>query len=425
MCLMAIPLGLGAGCVDSALNNYVSIHYNATVMSFLHCFYGVGVMVSPYIMSVVINSAVGWRGGYRTASLIQALIGSILLLALPLWKKAHGEESIQAEKKMKVLPISQTLRIPGALMTCLLFLTFCAIEVICGGWSATYMVEAKHMPANLAARATMYFYLGMALGRFLSGVAAKKLTPWQIIFISMGILGVSQTTLLVSGNNVLTMAALLMTGLGVGPLYPNFNYMTPLHFGKDVSQSVMGMQMTFASIGTIAAPRPLRRAGTAARHGHFPGVFDDILRPDRRRHYRPAPHAPAGGTASAMSNEQLAMKSAPADFAATRLFRCAKSQVWECALRRFPKGDRKALWSLPQERNPCTTGKQCLKVPSRRNCPHCLSEHMHEQRHRAQHRQNIRNRFGEENRKHRVRNEQRQQIHQRNQQNQLAQARQK
>lgn len=273
MCLMAIPLGLGAGCVDSALNNYVSIHYNATVMSFLHCFYGVGVMVSPYIMSVVINSAVGWRGGYRTASLIQALIGSILLLALPLWKKAHGEESIQAEKKMKVLPISQTLRIPGALMTCLLFLTFCAIEVICGGWSATYMVEAKHMSANLAARATMYFYLGMALGRFLSGVAAKKLTPWQIIFISMGILGVSQTTLLVSGNNVLTMAALLMTGLGVGPLYPNFNYMTPLHFGKDVSQSVMGMQMTFASIGTIAAPALCGVLGQMLGMGIFPAYL--------------------------------------------------------------------------------------------------------------------------------------------------------
>ena len=238
-----------------------------------HCFYGVGVMVSPYIMSVVINSAVGWRGGYRTASLIQALIGSILLLALPLWKKAHGEESIQAEKKMKVLPISQTLRIPGALMTCLLFLTFCAIEVICGGWSATYMVEAKHMPANLAARATMYFYLGMALGRFLSGVAAKKLTPWQIIFISMGILGVSQTTLLVSGNNVLTMAALLMTGLGVGPLYPNFNYMTPLHFGKDVSQSVMGMQMTFASIGTIAAPALCGVLGQLLGMGIFPAYL--------------------------------------------------------------------------------------------------------------------------------------------------------
>lgn len=95
---MAIPLGLGAGCVDSALNNYVSIHYNATVMSFLHCFYGVGVMVSPYIMSVVINSAVGWRGGYRTASLIQALIGSILLLALPLWKRRMAKSPFRRKE---------------------------------------------------------------------------------------------------------------------------------------------------------------------------------------------------------------------------------------------------------------------------------------------------------------------------------------
>lgn len=99
MCLMAIPLGLGAGCVDSALNNYVSIHYNATVMSFLHCFYGVGVMVSPYIMSVVINSAVGWRGGYRTASLIQALIGSILLLALPLWKRRMAKSPFRRKRR--------------------------------------------------------------------------------------------------------------------------------------------------------------------------------------------------------------------------------------------------------------------------------------------------------------------------------------
>lgn len=273
MCLLAIPLGLGAGCVDSALNNYVSIHYNATVMSFLHCFYGVGVMVSPYIMSVVINSAVGWRGGYRTASLIQALIGSILLLALPLWKKAHGEESIQAEKKMKVLPISQTLRIPGALMTCLLFLAFCALEITCGGWSATYMVEAKHMSADLAARATMYFYMGMALGRFLSGLAAKKMTQWQIIGVSMGILGVALVAMLLSENNVLTMASLLLTGLGEGPLYPNFNYMTPLHFGKDVSQSVMGMQMTFASIGTICAPALCGGLGQLLGMGVFPAYL--------------------------------------------------------------------------------------------------------------------------------------------------------
>lgn len=270
MLVLAIPLGLGAGCIDSALNNYVSLHYNATVMSFLHCFYGIGVMVSPYIMSLVISGAQGWRGGYRMASLIQCVIGVILLLALPLWKKAHGEESIQAEKQMKVLPIRETMRIPGALMTCLLFLTFCVIEVICGGWSATYMVEAKGAAADLAARATMFFYLGMALGRFLSGVLAKKLTPWQIILVSMGVLGVALLMLLLAGNTVLTIAALLLAGLGVGPLYPNFNYMTPLNFGKDVSQSVMGMQMTFASIGTITAPLVCGLLGQVLGMGIFP-----------------------------------------------------------------------------------------------------------------------------------------------------------
>lgn len=315
MCLMAIPLGLGAGCVDSALNNYVSIHYNATVMSFLHCFYGVGVMVSPYIMSVVINSAVGWRGGYRTASLIQALIGSILLLALPLWKKAHGEESIQAEKKMKVLPISQTLRIPGALMTCLLFLTFCAIEVICGGWSATYMVEAKHMPANLAARATMYFYLGMALGRFLSGVAAKKLTPWADYLYLDGYPRRVADDAACFRKQRPDDGGAADDGLGRWPAVPEFQLHDPPALRQGRQPVGYGDADDLRVHRHHCRPRPLRRAGTAARHGHFPGVFDDILRSDRRRHYRLAPHAPAGGTASAMSNEQLAMKSAPADFA--------------------------------------------------------------------------------------------------------------
>ena len=131
-----------------------------------------------------------------------------------------------------------------------------------------YMAGVTIFGAQIACQQTF-----VALGRFLSGVAAKKLTPWQIIFISMGILGVSQTTLLVSGNNVLTMAALLMTGLGVGPLYPNFNYMTPLHFGKDVSQSVMGMQMTFASIGTIAAPALCGVLGQLLGMGIFPAYL--------------------------------------------------------------------------------------------------------------------------------------------------------
>ena len=119
----------------------------------------------------------------------------------------------------------------------------------------------------------MYFYMGMALGRFLSGLAAKKMTQWQIIGVSMGILGVALVAMLLSENNVLTMASLLLTGLGEGPLYPNFNYMTPLHFGKDVSQSVMGMQMTFASIGTICAPALCGGLGQLLGMGVFPAYL--------------------------------------------------------------------------------------------------------------------------------------------------------
>ncbi len=254
MCVLAIPLGLGAGCVDAALNNYVSLHYSARVMSFLHCFYGIGVMASPYIMSTVISSEAGWRGGYRTASLIQLLIGLTALVTLPLWKKAHGEESIEAEKHMAVLPMRQTLRIPGALLTCLAFLSFCAIESVCGNWSATYMVTYKQVAPEQAALATMFFYMGLALGRLLSGLVANRLKPWQIIFISMGLLNASLLLLILPGSALLSIIALLLVGLGVGPLYPNFNYLTPHHFGAAQSQSVMGMQMTFASIGVIGAP---------------------------------------------------------------------------------------------------------------------------------------------------------------------------
>lgn len=270
MCLMAIPLGLGAGCVDAALNNYVSLHYSATVMSFLHCFYGVGVMASPYIMSTVISGPAGWRGGYRTASMIQLGIALVLFLALPLWKKVHGEESVEAEKNMKVLPISQTMRIPGALLTCVAFLSFCAIEVICGSWSATYMVSCKQVLPETAALASMFFYMGMALGRFLSGVVATKLRPWRVIALSVAVLCVALVLLLIAPSAEMSMASLLLIGLGVGPLYPIFNHLTPRHFGADVSQSVMGMQMTFASIGCIGAPALCGLLGQALGMWVFP-----------------------------------------------------------------------------------------------------------------------------------------------------------
>lgn len=268
--LSAIPLGLGAGCIDSALNNYVSLHYSATVMSFLHCFYGVGVTVSPYVLSLVISGESGWRGGYWTAVCIQAAIALVMILTIPWWRKAHGAESIEAEKRMKALPLRESLRIPGVATMCGLFLCFCAIEATAGGWGSTYLVTHQGTSPDEAAALVALFYVGMTLGRFFSGVLATRLTSWQIIRMGMIVLSLALALLLMPGPSWLAGAALLLIGLGNGPLYPNFNFLTPQHFGAEVSQSVMGLQMAASSVGVMIAPALCGLLGQTLGMGVFP-----------------------------------------------------------------------------------------------------------------------------------------------------------
>ena len=254
MCFWAIILGVGAGAIDVALNNYVAIHYSATHMSFLHCFYGVGVSVSPYILSLVITGNFGWRGGYRIAFAIQLIITLLLFLSLPLWRKAHGGENESEENTHKDLSFGSVLKIPGVKMMCSLFIASCAIECTCGGWGSTFLVEYKHLPAEKAAQIIMIYYIGMTLGRFLSGVLAAKLHSWKIIKLGQIVLGLALLLLILPGGVYLCALGMFLIGLGNGPLFPNFNYLTPENFGSDVSQSVIGIQMASAYIGIMVAP---------------------------------------------------------------------------------------------------------------------------------------------------------------------------
>lgn len=254
MCFWAIILGVGAGAIDVALNNYVAIHYSATHMSFLHCFYGVGVSVSPYILSLVIAGNFGWRGGYRIAFAIQLIITLLLFLSLPLWCKAHGGENESAENTHKDLSFGSVLKIPGVKMMCSLFIASCAIECTCGGWGSTFLVEYKHLPAEKAAQIIMIYYIGMTLGRFLSGVLAAKLHSWKIIKLGQIVLGLALFLLILPGGVYLCALGMFLIGLGNGPLFPNFNYLTPENFGSDISQSVIGIQMASAYIGIMVAP---------------------------------------------------------------------------------------------------------------------------------------------------------------------------
>ena len=254
MCFWAIILGVGAGAIDVALNNYVAIHYSATHMSFLHCFYGVGVSASPYILSLVIASNFGWRGGYRIAFAIQLIITLLLFLSLPLWRKAHGGENESEENTHKDLSFGSVLKIPGVKMMCSLFIASCAIECTCGGWGSTFLVEYKHLPAEKAAQIIMIYYIGMTLGRFLSGVLAAKLHSWKIIKLGQIVLGLALLLLILPGGVYLCALGMFLIGLGNGPLFPNFNYLTPENFGSDISQSVIGIQMASAYIGIMVAP---------------------------------------------------------------------------------------------------------------------------------------------------------------------------
>ena len=254
MCFWAIILGIGAGAIDVALNNYVAIHYSATHMSFLHCFYGVGVSVSPYILSLVIAGNFGWRGGYRIAFDIQLIITLLLFLSLQLWRKAHGGENESEENTHKDLSFGSVLKIPGVKMMCSLFIASCAIECTCGGWGSTFLVEYKHLPAEKAAQIIMIYYIGMTLGRFLSGVLAAKLHSWKIIKLGQIVLGLALLVLILPGGVYLCVLGMFLIGLGNGPLFPNFNYLTPENFGSDISQSIIGIQMASAYIGIMIAP---------------------------------------------------------------------------------------------------------------------------------------------------------------------------
>lgn len=254
MCVLAVPLGIGAGAIDVALNNYVALHYSATHMSFLHCFYGVGVSVSPYIMSTVIKGSSGWRGGYRTAFILQIMITALMFFTLPIWKKVHGAENAEADEEKDSLSFLDIIKIPGVKLMCLLFFATCAIELTCGGYGSTFLVEYKHISADKAATVIMIYYIGETLGRFLSGVLVSKMHSWKIIKYGMIVLGVALVMLALPLPVYVSATAMFLIGLGNGPFFPNFNYLTPENFGSRVSQSVMGIQMASAYVGIMLTP---------------------------------------------------------------------------------------------------------------------------------------------------------------------------
>ena len=249
---LAIVLGLGAGAIDSGLNNYVALHCKASHMNFLHCFYGVGVSLSPYIMSQAFSN-VGWRGGYRYAFYVQLAIAILLIISLPMWKKTSSEEQVEEEKGV-TLTLLQMAKKSDVRQVWVIMLATNAIEYACGVWGSTYLVKEKGFKIENGALALTIYYVGMSIGRFISGLLANKIKTWKSIFIGSIILAPAIVIMLLPLPDVFCVVALFLIGLGNGSIDPNMIHLTPHNFGKDVSQSIMGSQIAFAYIGVMLAP---------------------------------------------------------------------------------------------------------------------------------------------------------------------------
>ncbi len=253
ICLLGIPLGIGAGAVDSALNNFVALYYKAKHMNWLHCFWGVGATAGPVIMSFWLIRSGGWRMGYTTIGIIQAILVICLFFSLPLWKKIEkGEEQAQVQKANT--RIVDLLKMRGAKPALMAFFCYCGIELTTGLWGSTFLVNVVGLSAEKAAKWVALYYLGITVGRFLSGFLAIKLNNVEMMRLGQGICLVGGIALGLPFSGYFQLIGLMLIGLGCAPIYPAMLHETPNRFGKEYSQGIMGIQMACAYVGSTFIP---------------------------------------------------------------------------------------------------------------------------------------------------------------------------
>lgn len=250
--VIAVPYGLGAGCIDASVNHYVANHYASSVMNFLHCFYGVGAVISPYIMAQALKLA-RWNAGYRWTAYIQLGILLVCILSLPLWKKS---ESQSEEESSDSAGIMETLKVPGVTLTLLAFFAYCAGEATCFLWTPSYFAGTRPgLSAETVASFGSLIFGGLMLGRLIAGFISNKLgDKWLIrIGIAVELIGILLVFLPLK-THIVAAVGFVVIGTGMGPIYPAIQHMAPSNFGRKYSAAVIGMQMTSAYIGSTFMP---------------------------------------------------------------------------------------------------------------------------------------------------------------------------
>ncbi|MBO5501409.1 MAG: MFS transporter [Clostridia bacterium] len=254
LCLWAIPYGLGGGSVDAALNNYVALHYESRHMSWLHCMWGVGAATGPYVMGYALAGGMGWNGGYRIVGILQIVLSAAIFLSLPLWKNRKVNAAEDSAQPRKPMALKDVLRIRGAREVLICFFCYCALEQTAGLWASSYLTLYKNVPADTAASYAAMFFIGITIGRAVSGFMTIKLSDVQMIRLGQGLILLGIVIMLIPAGATLSLIGLILIGLGCAPIYPCIIHSTPAHFGEDKSQAVIGVQMAFAYTGILGMP---------------------------------------------------------------------------------------------------------------------------------------------------------------------------
>lgn len=266
LALFAVPYGLGAGAIDAALNNYVALHYKAKHMSWLHCFWGVGTIVSPFIMGFALTNF-NWNGGYRIVGFIQLAIAILLLVTLPVWR-INKTSNETAEKSIGLFG---ALKIRGVPFLLIGFFAYCAAESTAMQWASTYFVEVKKIPAERAASFAALFYIGITAGRFISGFITDKLGDRKMILTGTAVLICGIIVLLIPVKSYqAAFVAFLIIGLGCAPIYPCIIHSTPNNFGAENSGAIIGIQMASAYVGSTVIPPLFGLLGNSAGFAIMP-----------------------------------------------------------------------------------------------------------------------------------------------------------
>ena len=253
--LFSIPYGFGAGAIDASLNNYVALHYSSKIMSWLHCFWGVGTIISPFVMSYALSNS-SWNLGYRIVSYIQFIIGIVLLLSLKLWKTSQSDEEAQGKESSSNIGILDVFKIKGVVSLLIAFFGYCAAESTAIAWSCTYLVTVKGIDEPTAAAFASSFFIGLTVGRFLGGFLMDRLGDKKMILLGISILIFGILLIMIpTSSYTLSLLGLIIAGLGCAPIYPCIMHSIPNNFGKENSGAIIGIQMASAYLGsTIMAP---------------------------------------------------------------------------------------------------------------------------------------------------------------------------